>query len=129
MRSPREVAWTWSNPPPASDVSIFSRFEPYIIHSVGKLEPYFADLGEKVTDSAIQMQATWKRMALGQGPSERAFAVVLGYAVVGMLLSLYLNILTVGNVRSAGRAVRSVIRQQLLVVKVRLLTLLSLCCP
>lgn len=82
------------------------------------MEPHFAILGDKITDSVIRLQATWKRMALGQGPGERAFAVALGYAVVGMLLSLYLNILTVGNVKSAGRAVRSAVRQQLLVIKV-----------
>jgi hypothetical protein len=35
-----------------------------------------------------------------------------------ILLAMYLNILTVGNVKSAGRAVRSAVRQQLLVLKV-----------
>lgn len=68
----------------------------------------------------MQAQATWTRLALGQGPSERAFAVILGYAVVGLLLSLYLNLLTVGNAKTAGRAVRSAVRQQLLVLKVRI---------
>ena len=63
-------------------------------------------------------------MALGQGPGERAFAIVLGYTIVGLQLSLYLNLLTVGNVRSAGRAVisKNAIRQQLFVVKVQTLT-------
>jgi E3 ubiquitin-protein ligase MARCH6 len=83
-----------------------------------RLEPRFALIGEKARDTATRTRATWTRMALGQGPSERAFAVVLGYAVVGLLLSLYLNILTVGNVKSAGRAVKSAVRQQLLVIKV-----------
>ena len=85
---------------------------------ITRLEPHFAVIGEHVRDTFTRMQATWIRLALGQGPSERAFAIVLGYAVVGLLLSLYLNILTVGNVRSAGRAVKSAVRQQLLVIKV-----------
>lgn len=57
-------------------------------------------------------------MALGETPSDRAFAVILGYAVVGLLLALYLNLLTVGNAKTASRAVRSAVRQQLLVLKV-----------
>jgi E3 ubiquitin-protein ligase MARCH6 len=83
-------------------------------------EPYFALLGREVRLHAMQMHATWTRLALGHGPMERTFAVALGYAVVALLLSLYLNILTVGNVRSAGKAVRNAVRQQLLIVKVRL---------
>jgi E3 ubiquitin-protein ligase MARCH6 len=83
-------------------------------------EPYFAILGMKVRIGAGKLEATWKRLALGHGPAERTFAVFLGYAVVGFLLAVYLNILTVGNVKSAGRAVRSAVRQQLLIVKVGL---------
>lgn len=60
-------------------------------------------------------------MALGDGTGERVFAIALGYAVIGVLIALYLNVFTVGSVKSAGRAVRSAVRQQLLVVKVRLL--------
>ena len=60
-------------------------------------------------------------MALGDGTGERVFAIALGYAVIGLLLAFYLNIFTVGSARSAGRAVRSAVRQQLLVVKARLL--------
>lgn len=85
---------------------------------VDQLEPHFAILGKEVRLGALRFQITWKRLALGEGPRERAFAVILGYAVVGLMLSLYLNILTVGNVKSAGRAVRSAVRQQLLVLKV-----------
>ena len=58
-------------------------------------------------------------MALSEGPSARVFAVALGYVVVCLLLALYLNILIVGNARSAGKAVRTAVRQQLLVLKVR----------
>ncbi len=60
-------------------------------------------------------------MALGDGTGERFFAIALGYAVIGLLVAFYLNIFTVGSVKSAGRAVRSAVRQQLLVVKVSLL--------
>jgi len=56
-------------------------------------------------------------MALGDGTGERVFAIALGYAVVGLLVAFYLNVFTVGSVKSAGRAVRSAVRQQLLVVK------------
>lgn len=83
-------------------------------------EPYFATLGGKVRVDAARLETTWKRLALGHGATERAFAVFLGYAVVGFLLAVYLNILTVGNVKSAGRAVRNAVRQQLLIVKVSL---------
>ena len=81
-------------------------------------EPYLTTLGRQSRQHVVELRATWTNLALGQGPIERTFAVVLGYAVVGMLLSLYLNILTVGNVRSAGKAVRNAVRQQLLIAKV-----------
>lgn len=55
---------------------------------------------------------------MGSGPGERIFAISIGYAVVGFVLALYLNILTVGNARTATRAVRNAVRQQLLVIKV-----------
>lgn len=61
---------------------------------------------------------TWIELANGDGVINRIFAVVLGYTVVGLFVALYLNILNVGSVQSAGRAVRSAIRQQLIVVKV-----------
>ena len=57
-------------------------------------------------------------MTLGHGGGERAFAILLGYGVVGTFLAIYLNLFTVGNARTAGRVVRNAIRQQLLVVKV-----------
>jgi E3 ubiquitin-protein ligase MARCH6 len=89
-----------------------------LVTLVDLAEPYFASLGMKVRVGAGKLETTWKRLALGHGPAERTFAVFLGYAVVGFLLAVYLNILTVGNVKSAGRAVRSAVRQQLLIVKV-----------
>ncbi|OJT03305.1 ERAD-associated E3 ubiquitin-protein ligase doa10 [Trametes pubescens] len=81
-------------------------------------EPYFAPLGQSVRQWSEQGKETWVEMATGDDRQDRVFAVSLGYAVVGLLLAIYLNILTVGTMRSAGRAVRSAIRQQLLVVKV-----------
>ena len=107
-----------SRAPSATPSSVSSGGADAFPAIISSAEPYFATLGKEVRLGATRMQATWTRLALGQGPSERAFAVVLGYAVVGVLLSLYLNILTVGNVKSAGRAVRSAVRQQLLVLKV-----------
>jgi len=80
-------------------------------------EPYFAVLGNEVRLNVTRLKTTWIRLALGYGTTEKIFAVILGYAIVGLLLALYLNILTVGNVKSAGRAVRSAVRQQLLVLK------------
>ncbi|OBZ73915.1 ERAD-associated E3 ubiquitin-protein ligase doa10 [Grifola frondosa] len=81
-------------------------------------EPFFARLGKHVRLWSAEAQSTWLRLAVGDGPNERVFAVLLGYAVIGIVLALYLNVLTVGSVRNAGRAVRNAIRQQLLVVKV-----------
>jgi E3 ubiquitin-protein ligase MARCH6 len=82
------------------------------------LEPYFAPLGQEVRENVASFQKTWVDLSLGDGPPEKVFAVLLGYAVMAIFLTLYLNILTVGNVQNAGRAVRNAVRQQLLVVKV-----------
>lgn len=86
-----------------------------IMHVV---EPYFAPLGKNVREWFGEGKTSWARFATGDTPNDRAFAVVLGYTVVGLLLAIYLNILTVGSMRSASRAVRNAVRQQLLVVKV-----------
>lgn len=88
-------------------------------------EPYFAPLGHNVRQWSASGKETWIELAMGDDRQDRIFAVLLGYAVVGLLLAIYLNILTVGTMRSAGRAVRSAIRQQLLVVKVRRATSLA----
>jgi E3 ubiquitin-protein ligase MARCH6 len=93
---------------------------------LGFTEPFFAALGSKVRLHVIQVQSSWIRLALGSGPANRVFAVGLGYVVVCLLFSLYLNILTVGNARSAGVVVRNAVRQQLLVVKVYILFILVL---
>ncbi|KAI0831910.1 hypothetical protein BC628DRAFT_1350502 [Trametes gibbosa] len=81
-------------------------------------EPYFAPLGQNVRQWSAQGKETWVEMAIGDDRQDQIFAICLGYAVVGLALAIYLNVLNVGTMRSAGRAVRSAIRQQLLVVKV-----------
>jgi E3 ubiquitin-protein ligase MARCH6 len=82
------------------------------------LEPYFASLGWEVRTSFESFKASWIRLTFGNGPLERTFAIFLGYSVVGLGLAIYMNVLTVGTVKSAGKAVRMAVRQQLLVVKV-----------
>lgn len=57
-------------------------------------------------------------MSLGGGPVEKAFAIIYGYLLIGISLAIYMNVLTVGTIKTAEKAVRTVIRQQLLVVKV-----------
>ena len=91
---------------------------------LGFTEPYFAALGAEVRLYATRVQSTWIRLALGSGPMNRVFAVCLGDVVVSLLFCLYLNILTVGNARNAGIVVRNAIRQQLLVLKVYILSFL-----
>jgi E3 ubiquitin-protein ligase MARCH6 len=97
--------------------SFFDSLPTYL----GPTEPYFALLGKEVRLGVLRFKDVWYRMAVGYGPAERVFAIGLGYSVVGLSLAMYLNILTVGNARTATRAVRNAVRQQLLVIKVRLL--------
>ncbi|KAI0358245.1 hypothetical protein OH77DRAFT_1475139 [Trametes cingulata] len=89
-------------------------------------EPYFAPVGKNVRQWSAQGKESWVELATGDERQDRIFAVLLGYAVVGLLLAIYLNVLTVGTMRSAGRAVRSAIRQQLLVVKVAAFIIIEL---
>ena len=81
-------------------------------------EPFFEKIGIHVRLMTEHVKAVWIRFALGDGNPEKVFAILLGYTVVGLGLAFYLNVLTVGTVKSAGRAVRSAVRQQLLVIKV-----------
>lgn len=81
-------------------------------------EPHFADLGKYVRLTVASFKSTWTQLAVGRGTSEKIFAVMLGYIVVTILVSFYLNVLTLGTVRSAGRAVRGTIHNQILVAKV-----------
>lgn len=81
------------------------------------LEPYFTWFGQEVRLVLEQTQDSWVRLTLGHGTQERTFAIGLGYVVVAISLAFYLNIITAGNARNAGRVVRNAVRQQLLVVK------------
>ncbi|KAH9074879.1 hypothetical protein EDB83DRAFT_2218648 [Lactarius deliciosus] len=94
--------------------------------AVKAAEHYLEVLGKQVRINSYQVATSWTRMALGDGTGERVFAIVLGYAVIGLLIAFYLNVFTVGTVRSAGRAVRSAVRQQLLVVKVAAFIIIEL---
>ncbi|KAF7976370.1 hypothetical protein HWV62_6933 [Athelia sp. TMB] len=90
------------------------------------LEPQFAELGSQVQSFASRSKALWISLALGHETVDKIFAVALGYGVVATMVALYLNILTVGNVKTAGRAVRSAVRQQLLVLKVAIFIIIEL---
>src|SRR5262245_20388322 len=66
--------------------------------AIALAKPYLASVGKEIRISTATLEATWERLALGQGATERTFAIALGYVVVGLILSVYLNLLTVGNV-------------------------------
>jgi len=117
----------WATPKPEEIVEIKPEPEFLFPESIRFVEPFFAELGKEVRFCGEMAKGTWTRLAVNNGPTERVFAVVLGYCVVGLILAIYLNLLTVGNARTAGRAIRNAIRQQLLVVKVRLLSYLIGC--
>ena len=82
------------------------------------LEPYFAALGKEVRIRATVAKASWIELANGDNSMSRTFAISLGYTLAALVLAIYLNVLTVGSVQSAGRAIRNAIRQQLVVLKV-----------
>jgi E3 ubiquitin-protein ligase MARCH6 len=80
--------------------------------------PTFANLGRRTRMFGMHIVVSWTKHALGNSAADQIFAVLLGYAVFAVLLSVYLNILTIGSMRSAGNAVRQTVRNQLLVAKV-----------
>jgi E3 ubiquitin-protein ligase MARCH6 len=102
-----------SNPTPPIITRLMESGNPVVVVA----EPYLEALGKQARMGSSQVATGWTRMALGDGTGERVFAIALGYAVIGLLIAFYLNVFTVGSVKSAGRAVRSAVRQQLLVVK------------
>ncbi|KAJ2917102.1 hypothetical protein MD484_g3273, partial [Candolleomyces efflorescens] len=108
----------WSTPTQISEIAPAPEPEFLFPEYARFLEPYFALLGKQVRLSGSTSLAAWTRMAVGNGPTNKVFAIILGYSVFGLMLAVYLNLLTVGNARTAGRAIRNAIRQQLLVVKV-----------
>ncbi|KAE9399180.1 hypothetical protein BT96DRAFT_965714 [Gymnopus androsaceus JB14] len=81
-------------------------------------EPHFSPIGREVRQGYAKLEEVWIQLAVGDGAAERIFAVLFGYCIFACILAIYLNLLTVGNVKTAGRAVRSAVRQQLLVLKV-----------
>ena len=87
--------------------------------TLGRLvEPYFAALGQGIRRVNDPFGNWWMRMSLGRGPVEKAFAIVFGYFLVGIGLAIYMNVLTASTIKNAEKALRTVVRQQLLVVKV-----------
>ncbi|KAF8625036.1 hypothetical protein AX17_006950 [Amanita inopinata Kibby_2008] len=114
------TSWATTEPAtqPEAVTAAPSFITTYLSDAALKAEPYFAIFGREVRLAAERFKDTWMRLALGHGPVERLFAVSLGYIISGVIIALYLNLLTVGTARSAGRAVRSAVRQQLLVIKV-----------
>ncbi|KAG6845026.1 hypothetical protein H0H87_001547, partial [Tephrocybe sp. NHM501043] len=115
----RILAWTAASPSVSQDTQEVPSLLSKSLNDLWDIsEPYFETLGRNVRLTWLKSQLTWIQLAIGEGAVDRAFAIVLGYAVVGVLLALYLNLLTIGNARTAGRAVRNAIRQQLLVLKV-----------
>lgn len=81
-------------------------------------EPYFAPIGEVVRQQYGLFVETWVQLATSDTTSSKVFAIVLGYSLDILIMAIYLNVLTFGSVKSAGRAVRNAMRQQLLVLKV-----------
>jgi E3 ubiquitin-protein ligase MARCH6 len=111
-----------SNSTPSIITRLLESKRPIVVAA----EPYVEALGKQARTSSYQVATGWTRMALGDGTGERVFAIALGYAVIGLLMAFYLNVFTVGSVKSAGRAVRSAVRQQLLVVKVATFIIIEL---
>lgn len=131
-----KITTIWDNvvvslqtPSPSPTTSLSQRLERFLESDsliARYSEPYFAILGREVRTASEQLQTSWVNLTMGQGTREKVFAIMLGYGVVGILLAIYLNVFTVGNARSAGRAIRSAVRQQLLVVKVAMFIVIEL---
>ncbi|KAJ3818347.1 hypothetical protein F5880DRAFT_1491547 [Lentinula raphanica] len=82
------------------------------------IEPIFAPIGRELRHGYNQLSEVWTKLAVGNGPVERIFSVLFGYCIIATGLAIYMNILTMSNVKTAGRAVRVAVKQQLLVLKV-----------
>ncbi|KAG5336960.1 hypothetical protein C0989_011398 [Termitomyces sp. Mn162] len=112
------LAWRATPSPPSPEILEASSFVlEYLDKFLKVVEPYLAPLGEKVRLTFGSALLIWEQMAVGEAPANRAFAIFLGYAAVALLLSVYLNLIMVGNAKTAARAVRIAVRQQLLVLK------------
>lgn len=109
-------------PAPEPNVTYVDRVASFL----GPTEPHFAAFGKEVRVNWTGFSEQWQKLAVGQTTPDRLFALLLGYMVAALMVALYLNLLTIGNMRSAGRAVRSTVRQQLLVIKVASFILIEL---
>jgi hypothetical protein len=94
--------------------------------SVQQAITIFADFGRRTRIFAVVAKEWWTRHALGDSVADNAFAIALGYYVFAILLAVYLNVLTLGSMRNAGRAVRQTVHNQLLVLKVRVVCQISI---
>ncbi|KAG6898308.1 hypothetical protein C0992_011899 [Termitomyces sp. T32_za158] len=112
------IVWTAAPSAPPETKEAPSFVLQYLEKFMDIVEPSFAPLGEKVRLASGKALSIWEQMTVGEAAANRVFAICLGYAVVGLLLLVYLNFIAVGSARTAGRAVRIAVRQQLLVLKV-----------
>ncbi|KAH9962695.1 hypothetical protein BC827DRAFT_206711 [Russula dissimulans] len=111
-----------NSPEPSIVTRLLKSRHPVVVAT----ETYLTALGKQARTRSYQVATGWTQMALGDGTGERVFAIGLGYSLIGLLVAFYLNVFTVGSVKSAGRAVRSAVRQQLLVVKVATFIIIEL---
>ena len=100
-------------------------FENSVNTPIGRaVEAFFARIGRQIRLNVNLLKTTWMDLAVGDGSMNRFFAISLGYLLAGFLVAVYMNLLSVGNVQSAGRAIRTAVRQQLVVLKVNIIQLL-----
>lgn len=86
--------------------------------TIQPIVPQLEKLGRLVRVNALALKELWIGLASGDASVNKIFAVSLGYVLVGTGVAIYLNVLSVGNVRSASRAFRNTVRQQIFVLKV-----------
>lgn len=118
----------WTQEVPAGGQSATETASPHALisqrlHSLAQLlsrNITFRDFSERGVSWYQQALATYMKFAHGDTTTDRVLFIMVGYSIVGVLVAFYLNILTVGNIQNAGRAVRTVVKQQLMVMKVGL---------
>lgn len=93
---------------------------PAPIESLEQIESRFSALGRTVRLFSHAFVRRWQQLTLSDGTSERAFAICLGYIVLCTVMGIYLGVLNAGTVRGAARALRNAVKQQLIVLKVRI---------
>ncbi|KZS94639.1 hypothetical protein SISNIDRAFT_410077 [Sistotremastrum niveocremeum HHB9708] len=86
----------------------------------------FRGFSESCLSWSQRALATYLKFAHGDTTTDRVLFILLGDSLAGVLVAFYLNILTVGNIQNAGRAVRTVVKQQLMVMKVAVFILIEL---